>query len=209
MRGPSASAEPGLSRTRALCSARYWASVHPCGPLWCRARGERGSPPVPQLLLCLQEAPVLPNGSYDGSSLVKSSGKLMLLQKMLKKLRDEGHRVLIFSQVSWPWVAGRPLPPPASTPHPAEGTPASWEHSPQCPCSLTSHRGAPGLAWEEPTWGQCQEALSSTCSISSWVVRGMLCSLGGQLVCVLVPSSLWLHLSSVRLCARHGASPCP
>ncbi|KAJ8780664.1 hypothetical protein J1605_000707 [Eschrichtius robustus] len=44
------------------------------------------------------EAPVLPNGSYDGSSLVKSSGKLMLLQKMLKKLRDEGHRVLIFSQ---------------------------------------------------------------------------------------------------------------
>lgn len=48
---------------------------------------------------CPQEAPVLPNGSYDGSSLVKSSGKLMLLQKMLKKLRDEGHRVLIFSQV--------------------------------------------------------------------------------------------------------------
>lgn len=46
-----------------------------------------------------QEAPVLPNGSYDGNSLVKSSGKLMLLQKMLKKLRDGGHRVLIFSQV--------------------------------------------------------------------------------------------------------------
>ncbi|PKU32648.1 hypothetical protein llap_17048 [Limosa lapponica baueri] len=44
------------------------------------------------------EAPVLPNGSYDGNSLVKSSGKLMLLQKMLKKLRDGGHRVLIFSQ---------------------------------------------------------------------------------------------------------------
>lgn len=57
---------------------------------------------MPPLLLCLQEAPVLPNGSYDGSSLVKSSGKLMLLQKMLKKLRDEGHRVLIFSQVSRP-----------------------------------------------------------------------------------------------------------
>ncbi|XP_066463416.1 chromodomain-helicase-DNA-binding protein 5 isoform X10 [Eleutherodactylus coqui] len=46
------------------------------------------------------EAPVLPNGSYDGSSLVKSSGKLMLLQKMLKKLKDEGHRVLIFSQMT-------------------------------------------------------------------------------------------------------------
>lgn len=53
-------------------------------------------------MLCPQEAPVLPNGSYDGSSLVKSSGKLMLLQKMLKKLRDEGHRVLIFSQVGTP-----------------------------------------------------------------------------------------------------------
>lgn len=57
-------------------------------------KGHQGS-----ALLCPQEAPMLPNGSYDGSSLVKSSGKLMLLQKMLKKLRDEGHRVLIFSQV--------------------------------------------------------------------------------------------------------------
>ncbi|XP_068096607.1 chromodomain-helicase-DNA-binding protein 5 isoform X5 [Hyperolius riggenbachi] len=46
------------------------------------------------------EAPVLPNGSYDGNSLVKSSGKLMLLQKMLKKLKDGGHRVLIFSQMT-------------------------------------------------------------------------------------------------------------
>uniref|UniRef100_U3K588 Chromodomain helicase DNA binding protein 5 n=1 Tax=Ficedula albicollis TaxID=59894 RepID=U3K588_FICAL len=46
------------------------------------------------------EAPMLPNGSYDGNSLVKSSGKLMLLQKMLKKLRDGGHRVLIFSQMT-------------------------------------------------------------------------------------------------------------
>ncbi|XP_029434364.1 chromodomain-helicase-DNA-binding protein 5 isoform X6 [Rhinatrema bivittatum] len=46
------------------------------------------------------EAPVLPNGSYDGSSLVRSSGKLMLLQKMLKKLKDGGHRVLIFSQMT-------------------------------------------------------------------------------------------------------------
>ncbi|KAM9534973.1 chromodomain-helicase-DNA-binding protein 5-like isoform 3-T3 [Salvelinus alpinus] len=46
------------------------------------------------------EAPVLPNGSYDGNQLVKSSGKLTLLQKMLKKLKDEGHRVLIFSQMT-------------------------------------------------------------------------------------------------------------
>lgn len=42
---------------------------------------------------------MLPNGSYDGNLLVKSSGKLTLLQKMLKKLKDNGHRVLIFSQV--------------------------------------------------------------------------------------------------------------
>ncbi|XP_014022110.2 chromodomain-helicase-DNA-binding protein 5 isoform X6 [Salmo salar] len=46
------------------------------------------------------EAPVLSNGSYDGNQLVKSSGKLTLLQKMLKKLKDEGHRVLIFSQMT-------------------------------------------------------------------------------------------------------------
>ncbi|KAM9522862.1 chromodomain-helicase-DNA-binding protein 5-like isoform 8-T8 [Salvelinus alpinus] len=46
------------------------------------------------------EAPVLPNGSYDGNQLVKSSGKLTLLQKMLRKLKDEGHRVLIFSQMT-------------------------------------------------------------------------------------------------------------
>ncbi|XP_053725043.1 chromodomain-helicase-DNA-binding protein 5 isoform X2 [Synchiropus splendidus] len=46
------------------------------------------------------EAPVLSSGSYDGNHLVKSSGKLTLLQKMLKKLKDEGHRVLIFSQMT-------------------------------------------------------------------------------------------------------------
>ncbi|KAL6112462.1 chd5 [Pungitius sinensis] len=46
------------------------------------------------------EAPVQSNGSYDGNQLVKSSGKLTLLQKMLKKLKDEGHRVLIFSQMT-------------------------------------------------------------------------------------------------------------
>ncbi|CAL8336918.1 unnamed protein product [Merluccius merluccius] len=46
------------------------------------------------------EAPVLPNGSYDGNQLVKSSGKLTLMQKMLRKLKDQGHRVLIFSQMT-------------------------------------------------------------------------------------------------------------
>lgn len=41
----------------------------------------------------------MPNGMYDGGALTKSSGKLMLLCKMLKKLKEGGHRVLIFSQV--------------------------------------------------------------------------------------------------------------
>ncbi|XP_041963120.1 chromodomain-helicase-DNA-binding protein 4 isoform X2 [Alosa sapidissima] len=46
------------------------------------------------------EAPKMPNGMYEGSSLTKASGKLMLLYKMLKKLKDGGHRVLIFSQMT-------------------------------------------------------------------------------------------------------------
>uniref|UniRef100_A0A673M1F6 Chromodomain-helicase-DNA-binding protein 4-like n=1 Tax=Sinocyclocheilus rhinocerous TaxID=307959 RepID=A0A673M1F6_9TELE len=46
------------------------------------------------------EAPKIPNGMYDGSALTKASGKLMLLCKMLKKLKEGGHRVLIFSQMT-------------------------------------------------------------------------------------------------------------
>uniref|UniRef100_H3CFF6 Chromodomain helicase DNA binding protein 4 n=1 Tax=Tetraodon nigroviridis TaxID=99883 RepID=H3CFF6_TETNG len=46
------------------------------------------------------EAPKLPNGMYEGNSLVKSSGKLMLLQKMMRKLKEGGHRVLVFSQMT-------------------------------------------------------------------------------------------------------------
>lgn len=41
----------------------------------------------------------MPNGMYDGNSLTKAAGKLLLLQKMMRKLKDGGHRVLIFSQV--------------------------------------------------------------------------------------------------------------
>ncbi|GBM00120.1 Chromodomain-helicase-DNA-binding protein 5 [Araneus ventricosus] len=47
-----------------------------------------------------QEAPRLPNGAFEGSSLIRACGKLLLLQKMLRKLNDEGHRVLIFSQMT-------------------------------------------------------------------------------------------------------------
>ena len=46
-----------------------------------------------------QEAPVTETGYYEGNALVKSCGKLELLSKMLKKLKEQGHRVLIFSQV--------------------------------------------------------------------------------------------------------------
>lgn len=47
----------------------------------------------------LQEAPKTPSGAYEGVGLTKASGKLMLLQKMLRKLKEQGHRVLVFSQV--------------------------------------------------------------------------------------------------------------
>lgn len=46
-----------------------------------------------------QEAAKMPNGMYEGNALTKAAGKLFLLQKMLRKLKDGGHRVLIFSQV--------------------------------------------------------------------------------------------------------------
>ena len=47
-----------------------------------------------------QEAPIAPSGAYECSALTKASGKLVVLQKMLKKLRTDGHRVLIFSQMT-------------------------------------------------------------------------------------------------------------
>ncbi|MCJ8728074.1 hypothetical protein PDJAM_G00000090 [Pangasius djambal] len=46
------------------------------------------------------EAPKMPNGMYEGGALTKSSGKLMLLCKMLRRLKEGGHRVLIFSQMT-------------------------------------------------------------------------------------------------------------
>lgn len=39
-----------------------------------------------------QEASVGPNGTWDLQSLIKASGKLVLLSRMLKKLHDSGHR---------------------------------------------------------------------------------------------------------------------
>lgn len=47
-----------------------------------------------------EEAPLGPNGNYEVQGLIKAAGKLVLLAKMLKQLREQGHRVLIFSQMT-------------------------------------------------------------------------------------------------------------
>lgn len=39
-----------------------------------------------------EEAPLGPHGNYETQSLIKAAGKLVLLSKMLKKLREQGHR---------------------------------------------------------------------------------------------------------------------
>ena len=38
------------------------------------------------------EAPKLPNGMYETEAVTKTSGKLVLLAKMLEKLKSDGHR---------------------------------------------------------------------------------------------------------------------
>ncbi|XP_071050567.1 chromodomain-helicase-DNA-binding protein Mi-2 homolog isoform X2 [Onthophagus taurus] len=47
-----------------------------------------------------EEAPLGPHGNYETQCLIKAAGKLVLLSKMLKKLKEQGHRVLIFSQMT-------------------------------------------------------------------------------------------------------------
>lgn len=42
------------------------------------------------------------NGYYEGGPLIQACGKFVVLEKMLKRLKETGHRVLIFSQVSPP-----------------------------------------------------------------------------------------------------------
>ncbi|KAI5711284.1 hypothetical protein M8J75_015718 [Diaphorina citri] len=46
-----------------------------------------------------EEAPVQ-GGQYEIQALTRAAGKLVLLSKMLKKLKEDGHRVLIFSQMT-------------------------------------------------------------------------------------------------------------
>ena len=57
----------------------------------------------PRHIMCnnssIQAAPRNRYGAYEGNALVQGSGKLILLKKMLAKLKETGHRVLIFSQM--------------------------------------------------------------------------------------------------------------
>ncbi|XP_052717900.1 chromodomain-helicase-DNA-binding protein Mi-2 homolog isoform X6 [Crassostrea angulata] len=46
------------------------------------------------------DAPKLPNGMYEGTAMTKACGKLELLSNMMKKLKEKGHRLLIFSQMT-------------------------------------------------------------------------------------------------------------
>jgi len=46
------------------------------------------------------EAPRLGNNAYEVRGLTEASGKLVLLHKMMVKLKAQGHRVLIFSQMT-------------------------------------------------------------------------------------------------------------
>ncbi|ALC44637.1 Mi-2, partial [Drosophila busckii] len=47
-----------------------------------------------------EEAPTSAGGIYEINSLTKAAGKLVLLSKMLKQLKSQNHRVLIFSQMT-------------------------------------------------------------------------------------------------------------
>ncbi len=44
-----------------------------------------------------QEALAGANSTYEINALTRASGKLVLLSKMLRKLRDSGHRLVVFS----------------------------------------------------------------------------------------------------------------
>ncbi len=47
-----------------------------------------------------EEAPLAPSGLFETKAMIKACGKLVLLSKMLRKLKETGHRVLIFSQMT-------------------------------------------------------------------------------------------------------------
>jgi SNF2 family DNA or RNA helicase len=47
-----------------------------------------------------EEAPISPNGLFEIKAMTQACGKLVLMSKMLRKLKNQGHRVLIFSQMT-------------------------------------------------------------------------------------------------------------
>merc|ERR1712227_318960 len=47
-----------------------------------------------------EEAQLAPNGLFEINGMIKACGKLTLMTKMLKKLKEQGHRVLVFSQMT-------------------------------------------------------------------------------------------------------------
>nr|XP_045231333.1 chromodomain-helicase-DNA-binding protein 3 isoform X10 [Macaca fascicularis] len=85
------------------------------------------------------ESPKLPSGAYEGGALIKSSGKLMLLQKMLRKLKEQGHRVLIFSQVTCALSCLHLLPLPSPRPPHFNFLPSS------CGCSSVTNEEIPPM----------------------------------------------------------------
>merc|ERR1712001_763604 len=52
------------------------------------------------LAAAAEEAPIAPTGLFEVKAMTKACGKLVLLSKMLRKLKAENHRVLIFSQMT-------------------------------------------------------------------------------------------------------------
>ncbi|XP_059098801.1 chromodomain-helicase-DNA-binding protein Mi-2 homolog isoform X2 [Tigriopus californicus] len=47
-----------------------------------------------------EEAPIAPNGLFEVKAMTQACGKLQLLSKMMRRLKETGHRVLIFSQMT-------------------------------------------------------------------------------------------------------------
>ena len=47
-----------------------------------------------------EEAPIAPNGLFEIKAMTAACGKLVLMSKMMRKLKQQGHRVLIFSQMT-------------------------------------------------------------------------------------------------------------
>jgi len=47
-----------------------------------------------------EEAQLAPNGLFEITGMIKACGKLTLMSKMLRQLKAQGHRVLIFSQMT-------------------------------------------------------------------------------------------------------------